>query len=65
LSISIDSVIQKQTDATAQRAELVLMTHLTLESSMQQALRLLRDLEIVQEVGNMVRVEEWGAQASP
>ena len=59
LSISIDSVIQKQTDEVAQRAELVLMTHLTTESSMQQALQQLRDLEVVQEVGNMVRVERW------
>jgi len=26
---------------------------------MQQALQLLRDLEVIAEIGNMVRVEEW------
>ena len=60
LQISIASVIQKETDEVAQRAEIVLMTHRANEASMQQALRRLKELDAVSEVGNMVRVEEWG-----
>ncbi len=56
--ISIASVIQKETDDVARRAEIVLMTHRARESSMQDATRLLTDLDVVNEVGNMVRVEE-------
>ena len=59
LQISIASVIQKQADDVAQRAEIVLMTHRANEASMQNALRVLDDLEVVQEVGTIVRVEEW------
>ena len=59
LGISIASVIQKETDLAAQRAEIVLMTHRAREASMQQALLLFRDLDVITEVGNMVRVEEW------
>ena len=59
MGISIDSVIQKTKDEVAQRAELVMMTHIAKEASMQQALQLLRDLEVIAEIGNMVRVEEW------
>ena len=60
MGISISSVIQKETDDLAQRAEVVLMTHRAMEASMQQALVLLQDLDVVQETGNMVRGEEWG-----
>ena len=35
------------------------MTHRANEASMQQALQALEDLDVVYEVGNMVRVEEW------
>ena len=59
MQISIASVIQKEADETAQRAEIVLMTHRANEASMQQALQLLEELDVVNEVGNMVRVEEW------
>ena len=59
LSISISSVIQKETDDLAHGAELVLMTHRAREASLQQALSALEGLEVVQEIGNMVRVEEW------
>ena len=59
LRISISSVIQKQTDEAAQRAEIVMMTHKANEASMQRAIRLLEELEAVHEVGNMVRVEDW------
>ena len=59
LDISIASVIQKETDEAAQRAEIVLMTHRAREASMTNALGLLSDLDVVNEVGNLVRVEEW------
>ena len=59
LDISIASVIQKEADEVAQTAEIVLMTHRAREESMQLALRMLEDLEVVAAVGNMVRVEEW------
>jgi homoserine dehydrogenase len=59
LRISISSVIQKETDDVAQRAELVLMTHRAREASMQQAMQRLQLLEVVQKIGNLVRVEEW------
>ena len=59
MDISIASVIQKEADEVAQTAEIVLMTHRAREASMQQALRMLEDLEVVAAVGNMVRVEEW------
>ena len=36
-----------------------MMTHRASEASMQEALGHLRDLEVVREVGNVVRVEEW------
>ena len=57
--ISIASVIQKEADAEAQTAEIVLMTHRAREASMQGALRVLEGLDVVAAVGNMVRVEEW------
>ena len=60
LGISIASVIQKEADEAAQRAEIVLMTHRAKEAAIQEALRLLDCLDVVNEVGNLVRVEEWG-----
>ena len=57
--ISIASAIQKETDDEAQRAEIVLMTHRARESSLQKALRLIDDLEVVNSIGNLIRVEEW------
>jgi homoserine dehydrogenase len=59
MKISIASVIQKETDDVAQRAEIVLMTHRAREDAMQQAIKLLEGLDVVNEVGNLVRVEEW------
>ena len=60
LHVSIASVIQKEADEEARRAEIVLMTHEARESSVQQAIKILQGLDVVDEVGNMVRVEEWG-----
>ena len=59
LDISIASAIQKEADEVTQRAEIVLMTHRASEASMQQALRELEGLDVVNSVGNMIRVEEW------
>ena len=59
LGISIASVIQKETDEDSQTAEIVIMTHPAREASIQQALQSLKGLDVVKEVGNMVRVEEW------
>ena len=59
LQISISSVIQKEADDVAHTAEIVLMTHLAKEDSMQRALESLRGLQSVDEIGNMVRVEDW------
>ncbi len=58
LQISIASAIQKETDEEARRAEIVLMTHRAREDSVQKALDILKDLEVVNSVGNLVRVEE-------
>jgi homoserine dehydrogenase len=57
LSISIASAIQKETDRIAQTAEIVLMTHPSLEKAMQQALGKLAQLEVVKEISNFIRVE--------
>lgn len=56
--ISIASIIQKESDNVAQRAELVLMTHRAREAAIQEATKRLKMLNVVQEIGNLVRVEE-------
>lgn len=57
LHISIASVIQKESDEAAKVAEIMLMTHLALERSMQAALKELASLPAVAEIGTVVRVE--------
>jgi homoserine dehydrogenase len=59
LKISIASVIQKETDEEAQRAEIVLMTHRARESDVQDALKVIEGLDVVNYIGNLIRVEEW------
>lgn len=59
LDISIASAIQKETDEVAQSAEFVLMTHRASEAAMQEAIEQLLRLDVVSEIGNMLRVEEW------
>ena len=56
--ISIASVIQKETDEAAQSAEIVIMTHIALESAIREASNALAELEVVREIGSIVRVEE-------
>jgi len=56
-SISVASVIQKDSDPQAQSAELVITTHPALESSMQSALTDIRKLGILLEIRNVLRIE--------
>ncbi|MBI4236708.1 MAG: homoserine dehydrogenase [Chloroflexi bacterium] len=56
--ISIASVIQKETDDAAQTAEIVIMTHRAREAAMRQATGALQALDVVKEIGTIVRVEE-------
>jgi homoserine dehydrogenase len=56
--ISIASVIQKETFHDARAAELVIMTHEALESSVRGALAEVERLAVVESVGSMVRVED-------
>jgi homoserine dehydrogenase len=57
-AISIASVIQKETDEAAQSAEIVIMTHIARESAVREASTALDSLEIVREIGSIIRVEE-------
>ena len=57
--ISIASVIQKDTDAVSQTAEIVVTTHPALENAMQDSLKQIERLDLVREVNNLVRVEDW------
>jgi homoserine dehydrogenase len=57
-SISISSVIQKESDPVAQTAIIVIMTYPAKEKGMQKALKQLRQLPEVNEVSNFIRVEE-------
>ena len=55
--ISIAAVIQKEVDDDARTAELIVMTHLAREQSMQEALRQLDALPVISEIASFVRVE--------
>ena len=57
-NISIASVIQKETDEAAQSAEIVIMTHIARESAVRSASGELRKLDVVREIGSIIRVEE-------
>jgi len=56
-SISISSVIQKESDLAAQTAIIVIMTYPAEENGMQKALKQLKQLPVVNEVSNFIRVE--------
>ena len=56
-SISISSVIQKESDPSTQTAEIVIMTHTAREKAVQKALRDTEHLSVVKEISNFVRVE--------
>ena len=56
-SISISSVIQKESDPAAQTAVIVIMTYPAEEKRVQKALKQLKQLPVVNEVSNFIRVE--------
>jgi len=55
--ISISSVIQKEADSLLQTAEIVIMTHPAKEAAMQRAIEELKQLAVVKEINNFIRVE--------
>ncbi len=55
--VSIASVIQKESDEVAQTAELVIMTHVAREESVQKTIKEAGKLAVVSRVGNLLRVE--------
>ena len=57
-NISISGMVQKETDNTTQSAEIVIMTHLSSEASMQKALHEMASLSVVKEISNFIRVED-------
>ncbi|MFC2039658.1 homoserine dehydrogenase [Chloroflexota bacterium] len=56
--ISISAAIQKEADTAAGSAEIVLTTHPAAEKAMQTALSTLEGLELVREIGNVIRIED-------
>ena len=57
-SISIASVIQQEVDETAGSAEIVITTHRARESALRDATSKLTALDVVREIGSIIRVEE-------
>jgi homoserine dehydrogenase len=55
--ISISSVLQKETDILAKTAEIVIMTHPAKEKAIQTALSKIKELDIVKQINNFIRVE--------
>ncbi len=55
--ISISSVLQKETNIVAKTAEIVIMTHPAKEKAIQAALSEIRELDIVKQVNNFIRIE--------
>jgi homoserine dehydrogenase len=56
--ISISSAIQPEVDEKTKTAEIVIMTHPAKEKAMQKALNELKNLDVVREISNFIRVEE-------
>ena len=59
LDISIASVIQKDTDPSTNTAEIVVTTHPAREEAVQESIKQMEGLEMVREVHNLVRLEDW------
>ena len=57
-AISIASVIQQEIDETAGSAEIVITTHRARESALREATGTLTALDVVREIGSIIRVEE-------
>ena len=58
--ISINSVLQKDTDTANAHADLVIMTHPARESNMQSAVSAIRKLYTVLQLDSLLRVETYG-----
>jgi len=58
-SISISSVIQKESDPSNKSAEIVIMTHYAKESAVQKAMKIINKLAVVKEISNFIRVEAF------
>jgi homoserine dehydrogenase len=56
-NISIAAVLQKDANPAEQTAEIVITTHPSREASLQQALRLVSNLEVVRQISNFLRIE--------
>ena len=59
LDVSIASVIQKDSNPGSQTAELVVTTHPAREEAVQESLKRMRGLQVVRQVDNLVRIEDW------
>ncbi len=57
--ISIASVIQKDADPSDQTADLVVTTHPSREDAVQESIRCMGELDVVRNVSNMIRIEDW------
>lgn len=53
--VTANKDVMKGSDATKG----VIMTHRSKESAIQEALSQMKNLDIVNEIGNMIRIEEW------
>ena len=62
LDVSIASVIQKDSNPGSRTAELVVTTHPAREEAVQESLGLMRELQVVERVDNLVRVEDWPSE---
>ena len=58
-AISIHSVLQMDNDETRGTADLVIMTHGAREANIQHAAAQLRDLDVVDKLDNLIRVESY------
>ena len=58
-AISIHSVLQMDNDETRGTADLVIMTHRAREANIQHAAAQLRDLDVVDKLDNLIRVESY------
>jgi homoserine dehydrogenase len=58
-NISISAMVQKETDTATQSAEVVIMTHPANEAAMQKAITEMRQLDVVKEISNLIRVEDF------
>ncbi|MDD5094013.1 MAG: homoserine dehydrogenase [Dehalococcoidia bacterium] len=56
--ISISSAIQKEAHSQSRSAEIVIMTHPAQERAMQQAIIQMKQIEVVREISNLIRVED-------